>query len=77
MKQFNSGEILTVRALKDIIKDWPETDKYGDDCEVWMTTGFCASSPVINACPLNYRKHEGKEWADILFSPAEGLFKGD
>lgn len=67
MKTFENG--MTVKELKDLIKDWPEEDCYGDPTEVWMETGRCLSSPVRVACPLNLRKDDetGKEWSDIIF----------
>ena len=61
MKQqtFNNG--MTVKDLKDSIKDWPELDDNGDPLEVWV-----GMNDVSNECfrisPLNLRN--GK--ADIL-----------
>jgi hypothetical protein len=51
---------LTVKELKEAIKDWPETDEDGDPTEVWVMTEYCLSSIVISITPLNY--------ADILLS---------
>jgi hypothetical protein len=60
---------MTVKDLKELIKDWPEEDCHGEPTEVWMETGHCLSSPVRVACSLNYRKDykTGKEWSDIIF----------
>lgn len=44
---------LTVRQLKELIKDWPEADHYGGESEVWMTTSRGMSSRVIRVIPLN------------------------
>ena len=67
MKTFESG--MTVKELKELVKDWAEEDAYGEPTEVWMETGRCLSSPVRVACQLNYRKDDetGKEWSDIIF----------
>lgn len=75
MRNFKAEFGMTVKDLKELIKNWPETDCYGEPCEVWITTGECLSSPVSHAEVLNYRNEDGKEWADILFSPADDLFK--
>jgi hypothetical protein len=40
--------ILTVKKLKEFVKDLPEVDEYGDDYEVWIGEkdglSNCASS---------------------------------
>ena len=56
---------MTVKELKELIKDWPEEDPYGESNEVWIETGKMLSSPVIEAAPLNYRRNITKEWADL------------
>lgn len=59
---------LTVKQLKGIIKDWPETNDMGEPCEVWMETGRGLSSPVSTVWPLNKRvADQGAHVADILF----------
>lgn len=61
---------LTVKELKDIVKDWPECNEYGDPCEVWIgdsTTGF--SNQVKEVIPLNKREFDeepDKFYADLL-----------
>jgi len=58
---------MTVRELKEMIKDWPETNNFGEDCEVWIETGFASSSPVIRAGALNLREDDdGNPSADFL-----------
>ncbi len=54
MKSFPNG--LTVRELKEIITDWSETDENGEPTEVWIETGWCLSSIVIEVSPLNKRE---------------------
>lgn len=34
---FQNG--MTVAELKKMIRDWPETDEYGEPCEVWLCDG--------------------------------------
>ena len=50
---------LTVKQLKDIIKDWPEEDHMGEDSEVFLCTGVNRSGPVTTVENLN--------GTDILF----------
>lgn len=64
---------ITVREMKELIKDWPEKDYYGKDTTVWMETGDGLSSTVKYLFLLNRRKHKGHEWADIEFSA--GLYE--
>jgi len=44
---------MTIRELKQLVADLPEKDEGGEEYEVWATTGWCLSSPVINVWPLN------------------------
>lgn len=65
MRDFRNG--MTVRELKEMIKDWPETNNLGEDCEVWIETGKNLSSPVTTAGPLNLREDEdGNISADFI-----------
>lgn len=57
VKAFPNG--LTVRELKALIADWPETDHMGEDSEVWVETSEGLSNVVKKVWPLNS--------ADILF----------
>lgn len=47
---FRNG--MTVRALKDLVRDWPETDDRGDPTEVWIGTRDNLSNQVHEACEL-------------------------
>ncbi len=44
--------MMTVKELKDIIKDWPEITDRGELAEVWIETGLMLSSQVTNHCRL-------------------------
>ena len=62
---------LTVAQLKALIADWPDEDAMGEPTQVWISTGWCLSSPVIEAGPLNLRvKDDGTRTADIILSSA-------
>ena len=63
---FDQG--LTVKELKSIIKDWPDTNEdTGEPCEVWITTSENLSNPVKMVYPLNRRKDDaGNFSADLL-----------
>lgn len=67
MREFRNG--MTVRELKEMVKDWPETNLWGEDCEVWVETGHASSSPVTRAGALNLREddEDGSVSADIIF----------
>lgn len=60
---------MTVTELKKLIKDWPETDRYGDPCEVWVCDRTGLTNQVSEVSVLNRRADEDKEWADILLTP--------
>lgn len=64
---------MTVKELKELVKDWPEVDVNGEPTEVWMETGRGLSSPVRVAVKLNYRKDDetGEEWSDLIFETGE------
>lgn len=57
VKYFPNG--LTVRELKEMIKDWPEEDEFGNESEVWIETSDGLSNLVTSVWPLNS--------TDILF----------
>lgn len=55
---------LTVRELKELIKDWPDFYAYGGEpCEVWIGNEAGTSSVVKCVLPLNKRE----DGSDILF----------
>ena len=66
---------MTVKDLKNLIKDWPEEDNYGDPTEVWIETGWCTSNQVKCAGKLNSRVDEktGKEWSDLILESSAFL----
>ena len=70
---FRNG--LTVRELKELIKDWPEENMYGEPCEVWMDVGSGMTCMVVEVCPLNYREQDGVVWSDVLFSVDESVWE--
>ena len=53
MQPTNYPQGLTVKELKEIIKNWPETDENGELTTVWIETGWCLSSIVTEISPLN------------------------
>lgn len=71
MRNFSDG--MTVRELKEMIKDWSEIDVNGEDCGVWIETRRGLSSPVTMSWPLNMREDEdGNLSADFLLASVEG-----
>jgi hypothetical protein len=66
--QFPQG--LTVKQLKEMIKDWPEVDLFGDPCEVWLGSGNGLTNICTRVSSLNHRSdHDGVhvvESADLL-----------
>jgi hypothetical protein len=66
IQEFPSG--MTVKDLKESIKDWPEFDENGDPCEVWIETMDGRSNQAVSICALNKNESEdGKQqWADAL-----------
>jgi 6-phosphogluconate dehydrogenase len=58
-KTFPSG--MTVKDLKELLKDWPENDSSGKPCEVWIGANG-ASHQAHNV----YALKKGGEVADML-----------
>ena len=48
------NQILTVKNLKEFVKDLPEKDKYGHDYEVWVGNGDGLSNCATTIYKLNY-----------------------
>ncbi len=71
MGPFYFDRCMTVKELKEIIKDWPEYDQYGEPSEVWMETGQGLSSPVVCAIQLNSTDIEFASAAFDEDEPAE------
>ena len=67
MHNFPNG--LTVKELKNAIKDWPEINVNGEPTEVWIETGLGLSSQVkvVWIIPLN----KCGEFADMMFESGE------
>jgi len=62
---------MTVKELKQLIKNWPNEDIYGEPTRVWIGTGTMLSSIVTEVSPLNHRiendiENHALEWADII-----------
>lgn len=59
---------MTVKELKEIIRDWPEIGVDGEPTEVWVTTGDMLSSPATMCVHLNSRMdvETGKISYDLL-----------
>lgn len=55
MDIFEAPNGLTIKELKELIKDLPEENEYGEPFEVWIETGRGLSSPVKSVWPLNKR----------------------
>jgi hypothetical protein len=65
IQSFPNG--VTVKELKEAIKDWPEIDHYtGDPTEVWIGTQDDRSNQARTICPLNMRIDDEKTSADLL-----------
>ena len=58
---------LTVKQLKEYVKDLPELDSSGDPAEVWMQSGVNESCQVMGLCRLNS--------TDLLVECDDGVFK--
>ncbi len=64
---FSNG--MTVKELKDLVKDWPEFNRDEEPCEVWIETGPGLTSPVSVVTTLNLATlDDGTDCADMLFS---------
>lgn len=64
VKIFDFDDVLTVKQLKDILSNWPETRSNGSPTEVWINRGDNKSSPLQQIWPLD-KGDDGT--ADILF----------
>ncbi len=51
---------ITVKQLKEYVKDLPETDANGEDFTVWCESPRSLSGPVYTIMPLNPRP-EGQD----------------
>jgi len=48
---------ITVKQLKELVKDLPETNESGEEYEVWLTN--TSDERVSNVCKYVYRLNEG------------------
>jgi hypothetical protein len=63
-----SGEVITIKELKDFVKDLPEKDSYtGDDYEVWIGRGN-----ISNPCRQLWTLNKSDRGCDILLSDDVG-----
>ena len=55
MKELINNKGITIKQLKELVKDLPEKDEYGEDFELWvMSLCNCSLSDVaITISPLN------------------------
>jgi hypothetical protein len=51
---------ITVKQLKEFIKDWPEQNEQGEDNEVWIET----SDGLSNTCKSVWKLNGG----DLIFN---------
>lgn len=65
MEELTNKKAITIKQLKEYVKDLPEVDEYGDDYEVWIenTDDEMLSNPAKSVMKLN----DG----DIIFSIIE------
>lgn len=61
---------LTVAELRSVLMAWPDTDEYGQPCEVWLETADGLSNAVKEVSPLNVHFSEGGSpiSSDLIFS---------
>lgn len=61
--EFDEG--LTVKELKEIIKDWPEVRADGTPTEVWLSNAAGVSNIAIEVSDLNL---DDEQVGDIILS---------
>lgn len=61
---------LTVANLKEILKNWPETDEHGNQSQVWLCGSNGVSEQVVEVWPLNvrYTENNSNMWSDIILT---------
>ena len=62
---------ITIKQLKDFIKNLPEKNEHNEDYEIWLETGKNLSSPSKSICFLNSRE----KGSDILLGLDEDFFR--
>ena len=61
MKTIHNDNGITIRELKELVKELPETDHYGENYTVWLMTSPTTSSQVTTVIPLNQREGFGQD----------------
>lgn len=51
--KFNATRAITVRELKELIKDWPDIDERGEQNTVWVGNHESTSNECRRVVPLN------------------------
>jgi len=51
---------ITIKQLKELVKDLPEKDEHGEDYELFMETGVNENSLIKEIWPLN-KTHYGQD----------------
>jgi len=55
---------ITIKQLKELVKDLPEQDSYGQDYEVWISSNDRPRG-TSNSCKSIYQLNEGDIILDI------------
>ncbi len=72
-QSFENG--LTVRQLRELIKDWSDEDDVGNPCEIFIRNGNYTSK-VRSVWLLSPRENEdGKKWADMFLDWEDAEFE--
>ena len=49
--------MMTVKELKEILKDWPDENEMGEPTEIWLETGLMRSSQASNYSLLGWQNN--------------------
>jgi len=49
--------MMTVKELKEILKDWPDVNEMGEPTEIWLETGLMRSSQASNYSLLGWQNN--------------------
>lgn len=69
--EVEKDKCMTIRQLKELIKDWPDYHPDGTECEVWIEDSEGYSNGASSIYPLNVeRDAEGSPVsADLIIAP--------
>lgn len=67
MKKLINKNGITVRQLKKLVKDLPETNDNGEEFEVWIG----AKGNTSNVCKSAYPLNEREDGSDLILAPAD------